>query len=219
MKPPLFIFAAVLGFAGGFLGAQLALPGAPSAPARPPVPELWPGGGIAGGSAELAAIEHELDGQSFPLRQVEGRDPRAERAPEEEPAEPTAPATPEERVEAPTVMEQERDRLKHEAAVARKKRVRDEVHRRATLVADELGLPTGSEQKIAEIYLAERDKLAAVREEYRNGVRTGDSRRLFRQRLTEVSDWRNAELQTRFGVDVAKKVAKASDRSWGKGEE
>ncbi len=216
MKPPLFIFAAVLGFAGGFLGAQLALSGAPSAPARVVAPELWPGGGNGGGSAELAGIEAGLDGQQFPLRQVEGPDPRAAEALEEEPP---APVTPGEPAGIPPGRDRERERLKHEAAAAREKRVQDEVHRRATLVADELGLPTGSEQKIARVFLAERDKLAAVREEYRQGVRTGNSRKLFREGLTEVRDWRNAELQTLFGEDVARKVAKAADRSWGKTRE
>lgn len=226
MKPIVLILAAACGLAGGYLGAQLATSN-DSAEVPEALRPVDVGGGAdrvgdpGGDPGDFEVLRRELEDLRFRLSQVEGRGQR-ESVPveleEEVPEEVVAIPTPEERTKILTVLEQERERQKHEAAVAREKRAQDEIHRRASLVADKLALPTGSEQQIAGVFLEERDKLAAAREAYRGADQGPDSRRLYRESLVEVRDWRNGQLEVLFGTEVAMKVTKAADRSWGKGD-
>lgn len=195
MKPSTLILLAFGALGGGTLAAWLSLADG-NEPA--PVPEL----AAAAEAGEVPEVPPELERTE--------RRPVAldERRPLPETAEPPAAAT-----EEPAETGQERQRRLRLAE--RERTEAAEIRRRATIVANELALPTGSEERLAEVFLAERQKLGAARDAYRAAPRTPDSRAEFRSAIAAVGDWRNGELEARFGPELARKVVNASDRSWG----
>jgi hypothetical protein len=112
------------------------------------------------------------------------------------------------------VIAKERAELEQKEEDARKQRELEAALQRAERVAKELGMSTTEQRKLGELYALERDK----REEFRKAFQDGQTpdRDQMRQTFQEYRDWRTAELNARFGPDLAARVAESEgDRGGG----
>ena len=199
MKPPVLILVALLGIAGALLGlthlAGLTDSAETLDPLTPgPDPATASGtarqpGGIA---AERSDARHPVPGAEAP--------PASHREP-----------TPEERARIFQALAAENERHLQGQALARFEKQQQEFKRRATIIADRLSLPAGSADKLASLFVAERDKIAAIREEFHAAGRSAQSREALRTSVREVSTWRDKELTLLFGAEVAADIAKFED--------
>ncbi len=77
--------------------------------------------------------------------------------------------------------------------------------RQATRIANELKLPTGSEQRIASIFIAEQEQVALVREQFR-GLGP-EVRQAYQDALAATRTKRDEELARYFGHELAKSIS------------
>lgn len=102
------------------------------------------------------------------------------------------------------VIAKDRAELQQKEEDARKQREIDSAVQRAERIAKELGLSTAEQQKLAEVYVMERDKRDEFRKAFQDG--TVPDRDQMRQTFQEFRDWRTTELTSRLGADLAAKV-------------
>lgn len=226
MKANLPLICALASFAGAYGGYRLAGFTSPVSDQGDLISEVEPalepatGGTDHEGEMGLAvrSLEREIAELRSQLMHLEVNRARTALPTEDQPAEAASPTsrplpTADERARILTVMSEEQERLAHEKELARAKKLQEEVERRASEIADELSLPTGSEIKIASIYLEERTRVEALMETQRESGRSKKNREVFNQQLLAVREWRNNELTALFGVHAAKTLSRVGDKA------
>jgi len=208
----LIICCAVIGTATGFLGARLA--GSDSVANSTP-PALEPADHAPDLSGTVAALETEVRDLRYQMRGLEAGIARESVPDDEAEAAPREVVTPAiaERERILGVLEQENERKRHERDLARATKVEGEIQRRSGRIADELGLASGSDLKIATVFLEEREKIETLRDTYRSAERDESSRRMLRDGMAEIRDWRVAQFTTLFGQEGAESIANFGDKA------
>jgi hypothetical protein len=184
---------ALIGIVGGVLGSRFLFSSEGKADAEGLSPsQVEENDGRHAAEPAVAKVRREeIETDRFDLAETVSEEPE----PEPEPA-----------------AEVRRHEVSAEVLRSRAEEMKTEIHRRSTDIANRLSLATGSELRIAEIFLEELDRVEVVREEYRARGGGPDSRKEFREQLGEVRKWRNGELDRVFGVEVAGRIRGIEDR-------
>jgi len=109
-----------------------------------------------------------------------------------------------------TLMEEARETRRQEQRVEREERQNEWTLTRATQIADELGLPAGSEKKLGEIMLERNSQFSAMRNELNDLGWGPETRTLMRERAGEINQWQTDALTTEYGSEVAGQIQELS---------
>jgi len=116
------------------------------------------------------------------------------------------------------LMEEAREVQRQEQRVEREARMNEWTLERATQIADELGLPAGSEKRLGEILLDRNAQFSAMRAELNDLGWGRETRDMMRTRSEEINQWRTTALVNEFGQTTAEQIEGLSgDRSRGFG--
>lgn len=218
MKALLILSCLFAGVAGGALGAFV-MQDASEAPARTDaalVPDARPAGEAADQTAraeidalhmELANLRAEIDG----LRMAQARESVTPETDEVAASEGEAPKELSDISDADkeyvfALIEQEREARRQEQRVEREQRMNDWTLERATQIANELGLPAGSEKRMGEIFLERNARMNAMRDELNEMGWGPETRTLMREQAEEINTWRTNALTDAFGAEVAEQI-------------
>lgn len=119
------------------------------------------------------------------------------------------------------LVEEAREARRQEQAAEREVRENEWTLERATQIANELGLPAGSEKRIGEIMLERNAKRTAMRNELNDLGWGRETRDLMRERSNEINTWQTEALTVAFGPDTAAQIQELSGdggRRWGGGD-
>lgn len=206
MKPPVLIVVTLLGIAGCFLGARLAgLIGPTEAPA--PLTPTSPSGLTANPSAVPEAIGSNSRLGPAEHSEAHGETPSDGAPPTAEEAAPTE-------AEAATQqgLEERNKRRAQAQRLARNEKQDREFQRKAERIANQLNLPSGSADKIAELYRAERNEIDALRTEFLSTAPSPASRQAMNNGLNDLRSWRDGQLALIFGSDLADNISHFEER-------
>ena len=88
----------------------------------------------------------------------------------------------------------------------RKIAIEAQLKQRSVRIANELGLATGAEQKIARVLLEERERIDALTEAFKESERTQEDRKAMREELGKIPAWRLGAYEKLFGLDIARNI-------------
>lgn len=147
-------------------------------------------------------------------RQPSGGGPgRREEAPREVEPALTAPEPSAEPVEAgPTEAELAAAARRARNLELRREQIVKELHKRSVRIANELGLGTGAELKIAQVFLEEFDEVTAIQAELSTGDRSPEARRRNRERVNEIPRQREERFARLLGPETARKIVEYQDK-------
>lgn len=87
------------------------------------------------------------------------------------------------------------------------------IRARAVRIADEVGLGTGAEERIAQVYLDEQDRIDAIRAAYAAGPPSREARTKLREDLRGLKSWRHERFSELFGASAAEAIAAFKDQA------
>jgi hypothetical protein len=114
--------------------------------------------------------------------------------------------------ESPAEAETRLAELRAQNLVQRRKRLERDIHQRSVRIADELGLGTGAELKIARVLLDEFDEVTAIQAELRTGDRSPEAVARNRARVDEIPRKREERFARLLGPEAARKIVEYQDR-------
>jgi hypothetical protein len=217
---PLLIGLLATGLVAGLVLSELQQPNAPAASTEALSPGSLPDSAVsdeerARANAERDDMALELAGLRARVEQLENPRTRSAATETDETQESVVFETipnAGERAKILAVMEAVEEERRHERDLRRTEKQAAEFLRQATRIAERLSLPTGSEDRIASILITEREKVALVREQYRDVSRDKQGRTAYRDALRATSAWRQEELARYFGPEIAESISASEDK-------
>ena len=218
MKPILLLSALVLaalaGATGGVLATRCAAPPSSPPPVGPgPEPDAASRADDGAIDARFAELTDEVDALRDELARLREAPPRT-------PASETAPAKVAGAEDLSSaafaaihgdaikqVIEQDRAEQARKREEERAQRELAQLVARAERTGRDLGLTPEQQKSLADVYALEARRLEELRASFREDGGARANPELARQTFEEMRTWREAELSTRFGSDLAAKIA------------
>ncbi|MFT7669918.1 MAG: hypothetical protein ACI8X5_002625 [Planctomycetota bacterium] len=101
--------------------------------------------------------------------------------------------------------------LRAKNLVERRVRIEKQIRERSVRIADELGLGTSADEKIAKVYLEGNSKIEEIQAAHANEKRTPESNLKLRAKLAGIKDWHHEEFLKLFGETTAKSIENFRD--------